>query len=54
MLQLEELLPQRVTDQYQMTAAMWQDRITTWWQNNAGMSRYECNFTLFYEKFRNL
>lgn len=39
MLVLEEQLPQRVVDQYQMTEEMWEDRIKTWWSNNKGLSR---------------
>ena len=26
----DDLLPQRVIDQYQMTAAMWEERIVAW------------------------
>ncbi|VDP09529.1 unnamed protein product [Soboliphyme baturini] len=40
-LSLDELLPQRVIDQYQMTQEMWEERIKTWWINNKGMSREE-------------
>lgn len=31
MLATEDLLPQRVIDQYQMTPQMWEDRIKMWW-----------------------
>lgn len=41
MLDSEELLPQRVIDQYQMTAAMWEDRIKVWYADHRGMSRDE-------------
>lgn len=52
MLAVEDLLPQRVIDQYQMTAEMWEDRIKTWWMNNKGMTRYELNFeTLLWYTF---
>ncbi|KFD53600.1 hypothetical protein M513_05516 [Trichuris suis] len=38
---LEDLLPQRVLDQYQMTPEMWEDRIKTWWMNNKSMTKEE-------------
>uniref|UniRef100_A0A915KCU6 Moesin/ezrin/radixin homolog 1 n=1 Tax=Romanomermis culicivorax TaxID=13658 RepID=A0A915KCU6_ROMCU len=37
----EEVLPQRVVSQYQMTTEMWEDRIKHWWMNNKGLSREE-------------
>ncbi|XP_074641113.1 merlin-like [Tubulanus polymorphus] len=37
----EDLLPQRVIDQYQMTAEMWEDRIKQWYADHKGMSRDE-------------
>jgi merlin len=37
----EDLLPQRVIDQYSMTAMMWFDRIKTWYADHKGMSRDE-------------
>ncbi|KRZ14259.1 Merlin [Trichinella zimbabwensis] len=40
-LALEELLPQRVLDQYQMTCEMWEDKIKTWWMNNRRMTKEE-------------
>ncbi|KRY59156.1 Merlin [Trichinella britovi] len=40
-LALEELLPQRVLDQYQMTCEMWEDKIKTWWMNNKRMTKEE-------------
>lgn len=39
MLQLDQLLPQRVLSQYEMTPEMWEDRIQVWWVNNRGLSR---------------
>lgn len=41
MLPIEELLPQRVIDQYQMTPQMWQDRIKIWYADHRGMSQDE-------------
>ncbi|CAH1722439.1 unnamed protein product [Aphis gossypii] len=41
MLASEELLPQRVIDQYQMTAEMWEERIKVWYADHRGMSRDE-------------
>lgn len=41
MLDCEKLLPQRVINQYQMTAAMWEDRIKTWYADHRSMSRDE-------------
>uniref|UniRef100_A0A5S6QQP4 Moesin/ezrin/radixin homolog 1 n=1 Tax=Trichuris muris TaxID=70415 RepID=A0A5S6QQP4_TRIMR len=38
---LEDLLPQRVLDQYQMTPEMWEDRIKTWWVHNKSMTKEE-------------
>lgn len=35
----ENLLPQRVIDQYQMTPKMWEERIQTWYDDHKGMSR---------------
>ncbi|XP_044740232.1 merlin isoform X2 [Chrysoperla carnea] len=37
----EALLPQRVIDQYQMTADMWEERIKVWYADHRGMSRDE-------------
>lgn len=37
----KQLLPQRVVDQYQMTPAMWEDRIKIWYSDHKGMSRAE-------------
>uniref|UniRef100_T1IRN5 Moesin/ezrin/radixin homolog 1 n=1 Tax=Strigamia maritima TaxID=126957 RepID=T1IRN5_STRMM len=37
----EDLLPQRVIDQYQMTPEMWEERIKIWYADNKGMSRDE-------------
>ena len=37
----EELLPQRVLDQYQMTTEMWEERIRVWYADHKGMSRDE-------------
>jgi len=36
-----ELLPQRVIDQYQMTPMMWEDRIKTWYEDHEPMTRDE-------------
>jgi hypothetical protein len=36
----EDLLPQRVIDQYHMTAEMWEERIKEWYADHRGMSRY--------------
>ncbi|XP_064612057.1 merlin-like [Liolophura sinensis] len=41
MLANEELLPQRVIDQYQMTPKMWEDRIQVWWADHRSMTRDE-------------
>lgn len=41
MLASEDLLPQRVIDQYQMTLEMWEDRIRVWYADHRGMSRDE-------------
>lgn len=40
-LDVEELLPQIVIDQYQMTAQMWENRIRIWYEEHKGMSRDE-------------
>ncbi|CAG0915019.1 unnamed protein product [Notodromas monacha] len=37
----EDLLPQRVIDQYQMTPQMWEDRIKVWYADHKGMTRDE-------------
>ncbi|XP_069135893.1 merlin-like [Argopecten irradians] len=37
----EDLLPQRVIDQYQMTPQMWEERIKEWYADHRGMSRDE-------------
>lgn len=39
MLATEDLLPQRVIDQYQMTADMWAARIKHWYADHKGMAR---------------
>lgn len=41
MLASEDLLPQRVIDQYQMTLQMWEERIKVWYADHRGMSRDE-------------
>lgn len=41
MLASEDLLPQRVIDQYQMTSEMWEDRIKTWYADQRGFTRSE-------------
>lgn len=41
MLASEDLLPQRVIDQYQMTIDMWEERIRVWYADHRGMSRDE-------------
>ncbi|XP_064619967.1 merlin-like isoform X2 [Lineus longissimus] len=41
MLSNEELLPQRVMDQYQLTPEMWEDRIKVWYADHKGMTRDE-------------
>ncbi|KAF2367130.1 FERM C-terminal PH-like domain [Trinorchestia longiramus] len=38
---MEELLPQRVISQYQMTPEMWEERIRVWYADHAGMTRDE-------------
>lgn len=38
MLSSDDLLPQRVIDQYQMTPEMWEDRIKEWYADHKGMS----------------
>lgn len=40
-LDVEELLPQRVIDQYQMTPQMWEEKIRIWYEDHKGMSRDE-------------
>ena len=40
MLATEDLLPQRVIDQYQMTPEMWADKIKLWYTDFQGMQRY--------------
>lgn len=35
----EDLLPQRVIDQYQMTPEMWEERIKTWYADQKGTPR---------------
>lgn len=37
----EDLLPQRVIDQYQMTPEMWEERIRVWYADHRGMARDE-------------
>lgn len=37
----EDLLPQRVIDQYKMTLEMWEERIKIWYADHKGMSRDE-------------
>ncbi|KAE8744438.1 hypothetical protein FOCC_FOCC008913 [Frankliniella occidentalis] len=37
----DNLLPQRVIDQYQMTQEMWEERIKVWYADHRGMSRDE-------------
>lgn len=41
MLANEDLLPQRVIDQYQMTPEMWEERIKIWYADHRGMTRDE-------------
>lgn len=41
MLASEDLLPQRVIDQYQMTPEMWEERIKVWYSERRGMTRDE-------------
>lgn len=41
MLASEDLLPQRVIDQYQMTPEMWEDRIKVWYIDHKTLSRDE-------------
>lgn len=41
MLASDDLLPQRVIDQYQMTSEMWADRIKTWYADQRGYTRSE-------------
>ncbi len=37
----EDLLPQKVIDQYKMTREMWEERIKVWYADHRGMSRDE-------------
>ncbi|CAB4070018.1 NF2 [Lepeophtheirus salmonis] len=37
----QDLLPQRVIEQYKMTPQMWEDRIKVWYADHKGMSRDE-------------
>jgi len=46
MLATEDLLPQRVIDQYQMTAEMWADKIRVWYTDFQGMQRYQLAMSL--------
>jgi len=39
MLATEDLLPQRVIDQYQMTPEMWAEKIKLWYTDFQGMQR---------------
>ena len=41
MLASDDLLPQRVIDQYQMTSDMWEERIKVWYADHKGMTRDE-------------
>lgn len=41
MLANDDLLPQRVIDQYQMTLEMWEERIKVWYADHRGMTRDE-------------
>lgn len=41
MLGNEDLLPQRVIDQYEMTTDMWEERIKVWYADHRGMTRDE-------------
>lgn len=41
MLATENLLPQRVIDQYQLTPEMWEEKIKTWYADHRGMPRDE-------------
>ncbi|XP_050050530.1 merlin isoform X1 [Dermacentor andersoni] len=41
MLANDDLLPQRVIDQYQMTLEMWEERIKVWYADHKGMTRDE-------------
>uniref|UniRef100_A0A0L8GLL8 FERM domain-containing protein n=1 Tax=Octopus bimaculoides TaxID=37653 RepID=A0A0L8GLL8_OCTBM len=41
MLSSEDLLPQRVIDQYQMTPEMWAERIKVWYADHRGLPRDE-------------
>ena len=38
---IERLLPQRVIDQFQMTADMWIDKVKPYYNDHQGMHRYE-------------
>ncbi|XP_075676512.1 merlin-like [Dermatophagoides pteronyssinus] len=40
-LNVEELLPRGVLEQYQMTKQMWQDKIRIWYEDHKGMTRDE-------------
>jgi len=40
-LRMEDLLPQRVMDQYQMTPEMWSDKIKIWYSDHIGLSKEE-------------
>jgi len=46
MLATEDMLPQRVIDQYQMTPEMWADKIKLWYTDFQGMQRYSAPLTL--------
>uniref|UniRef100_A0A8C9LB44 FERM domain-containing protein n=1 Tax=Pavo cristatus TaxID=9049 RepID=A0A8C9LB44_PAVCR len=37
----DELLPKRVSLQYQLTAEMWEEKITAWYAEHRGIARYE-------------
>lgn len=48
MLSSDDLLPQRVIDQYQMTPEMWEDRIKEWYADHKGMSGQVDSFSFIY------
>ena len=54
MLAMEDLLPQRVIDQYQMTPQMWADRIKTWYSDHRGMPRWVRLNTCVVTKYRSV
>lgn len=49
MLSMEELLPQRVIDQYQLTPEMWAEKIRLWYADHKGSRCVSvCNWLIYF------